>query len=202
MAISVQCPQCYVRHHVDDLMAGTQAKCNCGAVVSIPASQPATCSTIRVQCGSCRREHQATHSMAGKAARCGCGAVLQVPMAGGMASGVPSLFAELSPAELNPHARVQNDAPKPRRSEAEILAQYTKNDRGKNSNSHSGESSGYFGFEGRVLNGGVIGGLIAMGAAVAWFLGGLAAGYIFFYPPILFVLGLIAMLKGIIMGKD
>ncbi len=35
-----------------------------------------------------------------------------------------------------------------------------------------------------------------VGAAV-WFFVGLAAGIIFFYPPVLFVLGFIALIKGI-----
>jgi hypothetical protein len=34
--------------------------------------------------------------------------------------------------------------------------------------------------------------------AVVWFFGGLAAGYIFFYPPVMFVLGLIAVIKGLL----
>ena len=33
--------------------------------------------------------------------------------------------------------------------------------------------------------------------AIGWFLGGLMVGYIFFYPPILLVIGIVAMLKGI-----
>ncbi len=43
-------------------------------------------------------------------------------------------------------------------------------------------------------------GLLMMLGAVAWFVGGLFAGYIFFYPPILFVLGLITMGKGFMSG--
>lgn len=46
------------------------------------------------------------------------------------------------------------------------------------------------------VNAGVAGGVLMMLIAVVWFLGGLAAGYIFFYPPILFVIGLIAIVKG------
>jgi hypothetical protein len=35
-----------------------------------------------------------------------------------------------------------------------------------------------------------------MGAAVIWFVLGLIFGWIFFYPPILFVLGLLRMIWG------
>ncbi|MFN9720235.1 MAG: hypothetical protein ACK58L_16165 [Planctomycetota bacterium] len=45
-------------------------------------------------------------------------------------------------------------------------------------------------------DGGVIVGILMMVGAVVWFVGGLAFGVIFFYPPILFILGLIATIKG------
>ncbi|MCI0638279.1 MAG: zinc-ribbon domain-containing protein, partial [Gemmataceae bacterium] len=50
--------------------------------------------------------------------------------------------------------------------------------------------------EGRMVNAGVMGGLALIIVAVAWFVIGLAAGVIFYYPPIMFVIGLMAMLKG------
>lgn len=54
-----------------------------------------------------------------------------------------------------------------------------------------------FGFEKRVFNGGAIGGLLAMVGAVVWFVVGLANDIIFFYPPVLFVIGLVAFFKGL-----
>ena len=51
-------------------------------------------------------------------------------------------------------------------------------------------------FEGRVLNGGVWGGLLAMTVAVLWFAVGLMDEFIYFYPPILFVLGLVSFCRG------
>ncbi len=50
--------------------------------------------------------------------------------------------------------------------------------------------------EGRIFNGGFWGGLLAMVVAVLWFVIGLMDDIIFFYPPILFVIGLGAMFKG------
>lgn len=50
-------------------------------------------------------------------------------------------------------------------------------------------------FEGRVLNGGVWGGLLAMAVAVIWFMAGLMNDVFFFYPPILFILGLVSFCK-------
>jgi hypothetical protein len=46
-------------------------------------------------------------------------------------------------------------------------------------------------------NSGVIGGVLMILIAVGWFIAGLAADRIFIYPPILFVIGLVAMVKGI-----
>lgn len=51
--------------------------------------------------------------------------------------------------------------------------------------------------EGKVFNSGVAGGLLAMLIAVVWFVAGLANDVIFFYPPILFVIGLVALFKGL-----
>jgi hypothetical protein len=36
-----------------------------------------------------------------------------------------------------------------------------------------------------------------MAGAVVWFFVGLQAGYIYFYPPVLFVMGLVSLLRGI-----
>ena len=45
-------------------------------------------------------------------------------------------------------------------------------------------------------SGSVAGGILMMVGAIIWFVVGYMAGYIYFYPPILFVLGLISMIKG------
>ncbi len=47
------------------------------------------------------------------------------------------------------------------------------------------------------MNGKVISGILMMVGAVVWFVVGWAAGYIFFYPPILFVIGVVALIKGL-----
>jgi hypothetical protein len=46
------------------------------------------------------------------------------------------------------------------------------------------------------VNAGVVGGLVMILIAVVWFVAGLAVGIIFFYPPILAVIGVIAIIKG------
>jgi len=47
------------------------------------------------------------------------------------------------------------------------------------------------------LNAGMIGGMLMMLIALVWFFGALAVGIIFFYPPILFVIGIVAFLRGL-----
>ena len=58
-----------------------------------------------------------------------------------------------------------------------------------------------FGPEKYGMSKGVVGGVIMMGIAVVWFIVGWIAGWIFFYPPILFVLGLLTFFKGMATGN-
>jgi len=58
-----------------------------------------------------------------------------------------------------------------------------------------------FALEKKGVDMGVVGGLLMMGGAAAWFFIGLAGGYIFFYPPVLFVIGIFALLKGLFTGN-
>lgn len=48
------------------------------------------------------------------------------------------------------------------------------------------------------LNGSLWGGIGMMVLAVVWFVGGLFFDIIFFYPPILFIIGLVAFVKGLV----
>jgi hypothetical protein len=50
-------------------------------------------------------------------------------------------------------------------------------------------------------NAGVLGGLLMILIAIVWFVGGLMVGYIFFYPPVLLVIGIIAFVKGLTDGN-
>ncbi|MEZ6137788.1 MAG: hypothetical protein R3C53_23115 [Pirellulaceae bacterium] len=51
---------------------------------------------------------------------------------------------------------------------------------------------------GGIMNSGVVGGLLAMIGAVVWFVAGLSFGVIFFYPPILFIIGFIGLVRGLL----
>lgn len=52
-----------------------------------------------------------------------------------------------------------------------------------------------------VSAGPMVAGILMMVGAAVWFFAGLAAGVIFFYPPVLFVLGIISFFKGLF-GSD
>ena len=46
-------------------------------------------------------------------------------------------------------------------------------------------------------NGQIFSGILTMTIAVLWFFGGLLVGIIFFFPPIMFIGGMIALINGI-----
>jgi hypothetical protein len=63
------------------------------------------------------------------------------------------------------------------------------------------ESGGGFGIEKKGIKRGVLGGIVMIVIAVVWFFVGLAADRIFFYPPVLFCIGLYALIKGMAEGN-
>jgi hypothetical protein len=63
------------------------------------------------------------------------------------------------------------------------------------------EETGNFSPENKAIQKGVLGGLGMMAIAVIWFVVGWMSGYIYFYPPILFVIGIYALIKGMRTGN-
>ena len=60
---------------------------------------------------------------------------------------------------------------------------------------------GFFADEKKGVEKGVVGGLTMIIIAVIWFAAGYEAGYIFYYPPILFIIGVYAVIKGLATGN-
>lgn len=60
------------------------------------------------------------------------------------------------------------------------------------------EKPDHFALERGVLDSGMIGGLAAMVIAVAWFFIGRDQGVTFLYPPVLFAVGLLGFLRGLV----
>ena len=63
------------------------------------------------------------------------------------------------------------------------------------------EEGGSFAPEKAGVRKGVLGGVVMIVIAAIWFFVGLAAGRIFFYPPILAVIGVFAVIKGLATGN-
>jgi len=58
-----------------------------------------------------------------------------------------------------------------------------------------------FGMEQRGWDAGMMGGLLMMLLAGVWFVAGLYCGFIFYYPPILFLIGLVGFVRGLFTGN-
>ena len=214
----VQCPSCSKVIPVTPEIAGRKAKCNCGTTLQIPqlssevpvgvgvsAPQP-----IEIVCTSCQRRLSVPGSAAGKKVKCPCGVATAVPNAGSAPPapipandpfGMPANDPFGMPADDNPFAAPADEfgenpyatsgsgeygitsapaymsAPKPRK----------KAERKKTS-----APTGAGGLD----MGQVLGGAGMMVGAVVWLVVGLMCGWIFFYPPILFIIGLVTMVKG------
>jgi hypothetical protein len=163
---------------------------------------------IRFTCG-CGRNLAVKDELAGRAIRCPqCQDVVTVPAGQGAVRATPpplrSALAELNEdePELRPSrpSRIRSsdddeeeeeeENSRPRRSAArdEEPVKKKKKRRIVVDSAPSGDSS-------RLASIGL--GLLMMVGAVAWFVAGLFANRIFIYPPILFVSGVIALVKGL-----
>lgn len=179
---------------------------------------------IRFQCPSCNKTLQTPPHTAGKRVACPCGERMQVPIpmasvmeepsndfgstnqgAIGNAPGLDDVWGSLpSPSPYIPAEPAYGNAPQgahpPVNSAAShSLAQakpYTA-PRGASQTGGGVAGGSVSGSESSIFNSGTIGGGLAMLAAFIWFFGGLAMGIIFFYPPILFIIGLVGFVKGI-----
>jgi hypothetical protein len=66
---------------------------------------------------------------------------------------------------------------------------------------HEEKENGFFAPEQKGMKKGVLGGLIMILIAVVWFFGGLAIDRIFYYPPVLLIIGVVALVKGAAEGN-
>lgn len=81
MPIVVTCPKCSRRHHAPDSLAGSAAKCPCGAQIAIPnpaaSNLPAT---VLFTCPRCKETQVLPGKLAGTQTQCKCGALVMVPL--------------------------------------------------------------------------------------------------------------------------
>ena len=102
-----------------------------------------------------------------------------------------SYSAPSAPAAAAPSAK-QSSANNYLRAAEQDLAEQRRRDA-----SREYESEGMFATESGILNGITLGGALAMIVALVWFFGVLAVGIIFFYPPVLFIIGMIGFARGL-----
>src|SRR5262245_47280550 len=152
---------------------------------------------IEMSC-SCGRALVLRDELAGKVIRCPqCQAELTVPAAPSVPAPQPVLDVLPDGSAADPLADRAEEptaaAPRPRRRmdlRDESLAPP------KPTAAQSGTGFG-------TINAGVAGGLLLMVVAVVWFVSALIfADRFFFYPPILFVVGLIAVIRGLVKGRE
>lgn len=205
---------------------GRKLKCKCGLVFRAPektsrifnSAQPSTSSrsrtserqpAIEVSCTACFTTLQAKADWAGKTCKCKCGEKIQIPsthkintaqtssssgmdmtdpMALPLTTNIPAqTSSKFQTRYNNPEAYKPIAPPKPTKKAS--LPKRTKSWTGSSSN------AGFSSF----FEGPVIAGIGMMLGATIWFVVGLSAGYIFFYPPILFCIGLGSVIKGLIL---
>ena len=165
---------------------------------------------IPLTCG-CGRSLRIKDEFAGRRVKCpGCGEVLAVPLPEVEEEGAAEVLLAHSPDDDEPRRsairaepppepaprRDEEEPPRRRRPRRDGPRDLTRDVR-KRAPAIAFEE-GWFGS----INSGVVGGLLMMLIAVVWFVIGLAGGIIFFYPPILLVIGLIALVKGLAGGGD
>lgn len=164
------------------------AKCPCGSTFSVPSADPTASQPIVTQAIPRRA----------------------IPLAKPVAVSEDHAFPEL-PSYHAPQVSYRgeisasvastpirtNGAFGERPTNQSVASSYLENARQESSNSNYETTGGWSNF----FDATVIGGLVVMLVAVGWFVAGLAAGVIFFYPPVMFVLGMITVVKGI-MSND
>ncbi len=72
--------------------------------------------------------------------------------------------------------------------------------RKKKSRPKSDEKPSHFAMEKGIVNSGVAGGMLAMVVAVVWFVVGMMNDILFYYPPVLFLVGLVGFFRGLLGG--
>jgi hypothetical protein len=165
---------------------------------------------ISLKC-SCGQTLRAKDDLVGKKAKCpACGVIHNIPKPEYEVVEEEEVF-DAEPVEpeerITPRrSRTREDAsfpaPAPRRTEhvPERRPRKRKRRRIQREEEDSGVvlARGWFGN----INAGVVGGVLMILVALVWFVVGLAGGIIFFYPPILAVIGFAAIIKGAMSSGD
>jgi ribosomal protein S27E len=155
--------------------------------------------TQEVSCSGCTTTLRIPDKYWGKNVRCPkCKGVIAVPA--GAAAPVPVASAEPALDDvdfLDDDPLLDDDAVDQSLSAPRVQ----KKSGGGQSGSKTKQAGGAFGVEKKMLGSGVLGGMGLMAGAVIWFvLGIVLIDRIFIYPPIMFIIGLVSFIKGLVNG--
>jgi len=165
---------------------------------------------IQVTCPQCGKRLTVPAESLGKKARCpGCSSLFPLQAS----TEAPLAQAPRAPAKVEPYRAptagdyasqpippLQQNLPTTPITSAPVANPFSSAPPAAATTS-SGKYNHGFGWEHRGWDAGVLGGLAMMGIAVLWFVLGLACGIIFYYPPVLFVLGLVGVIRGLVTGN-
>ncbi len=159
---------------------------------------------------SCGRKFRTSDENAGRSATCpDCRARLVIPAA---ALAEPTILPEIvedeSAAPRNAYPMQSEEAaPSPRRGRPLRDDPYDRDDAPSRRRPYYGRDDVIDRIvkrppirRGGMTNAGALAGVAMMVGAVIWFVVGLYLDIIFFYPPVLFIIGLIAFIKGLVSG--
>lgn len=137
--------------------------------------------------------------MAGQKTRCpSCGEVLQIPApAVEPASAEAEVFKVLPVDAAGESEMIRKESPKPVDQAPSRVRRSKEPPADDERQPWLVFEEGWFGS----INSGVIGGVLMMVIAVVWFVVGWLAGRIFLYPPFLFIIGFIAVMRGLFGGE-
>ena len=144
--------------------------------------------TIRISCSACHAGFTAPDSLGGKKGRCPkCGATIEVPAAASDSAEAPeAVVADDGELVACGGCGASFSSAAARCPSCGVARRRAARPEG-----------GAFELEQRAMNKGVLGGVGLIVVAVIWFVVGYLNGFIFYYPPVLAVLGLIAIGKGL-----
>ena len=177
-------------------MAGTAARCGCGGVVQVPGGRSQHPNVGMQTAPGIDLSQQASAPM-------GLDNLSADELSGaGYASPYQGYPGQ---AEYGGYPGAAHAAPPPenrRLSDDELLAGYLEDTSWKEPDQYSqcNEDGGYFAFEGGIINGGLIGGGLAVLAGAALFIIPLMYGWIVPYSLVLVVIGMIAIGRSLMNG--
>jgi predicted Zn finger-like uncharacterized protein len=179
----------------------------------------ASADKMAISCPHCSAQFRVPMSLAGKKGRCAkCQGIVNIPVAPALEPlSAPVVQATLAPAPAAQPAadafddafgdyKLMQDPPPASPFQANPYAPaggaanpYVQNPYAPTAPADPKKYDGAFGMEKRAMDAGLLGGIGLMVLSVVWFFGGLMLiDRIFIYPPILFIIGFVACIRGVI----